>query len=321
MMNTKPLITFTTHALAGGIGRTIVNLANTFVDLGYPVHLLLDEPLHLYGKSLIAGIETFHLRTSHIVGGVVFLGNYIRRHRPSVLITPVVRHTILAVRTRNLLKTQTKVFPVIHNSYSRSFWTLSPRKKHRRIKKIMKYYPQCDGIIAVSRGVADDLCALTKLPEERVKTLYNAVVTEELEKSALEQVDHPWFAPGEPPVIISVGRLHYQKNYPLLIKSFELVRRHTCCRLMIIGDGGERETLDALPVHQCMRMIFIWPVTRITPLLMSNIPLPSSFPPSTRASLQCSSKPWRWGHLSSPLIVRAVRRRSWIMVVTGPSFP
>ncbi|MCJ7499376.1 glycosyltransferase [bacterium] len=245
MKNTKPLITFTAPALGGGIGRTIVNLANAFVDLDYPVNLLLDEPQHLYEGSLRAGIETHHLETSNVIGGVLFFGNYIRRQRPSVLLTPVVRHTMLAVRTKYLLRAQFKIFPLIHNTYSRSFWNLAPGKKDRCIRKIRKYYSQCDGIIAVSRGVADDLCTLTGFSEDRVKTLYNAVVTEELGNSALDQVDHPWFTPGQPPVIISVGRLHFQKNYPLLIESFELVRRHMRCRLMIVGDGDEREDLEA----------------------------------------------------------------------------
>jgi len=59
-------------------------------------------------------------------------------------------------------------------------------------------------------------------------------------------LNHPWFAPGEPPVILSVGRLTKQKDYPTLIRAFALVHRERPARLMILGEGEERPKLEAL---------------------------------------------------------------------------
>jgi glycosyltransferase involved in cell wall biosynthesis len=70
-------------------------------------------------------------------------------------------------------------------------------------------------------------------------------------RMAREPVLHQWFAPGEPPVIIGVGRLVKQKDYATLVRAFAKVRRRRPARLVILGRTDKREPnvqaeLDAL---------------------------------------------------------------------------
>lgn len=51
--------------------------------------------------------------------------------------------------------------------------------------------------------------------------------------------------PGELKVI-AVGRLEPQKDYVTLLEAFAIVRRATPCRLIILGEGSEREKLERL---------------------------------------------------------------------------
>ncbi|MCH7570566.1 MAG: hypothetical protein IH919_08390, partial [Deltaproteobacteria bacterium] len=44
----------------------------------------------------------------------------------------------------------------------------------------------------------------------------NPVVTPELMQMAMEPIDHPWFVSGREPVILVVGRLTKQKDFPTL---------------------------------------------------------------------------------------------------------
>jgi glycosyltransferase involved in cell wall biosynthesis len=41
-------------------------------------------------------------------------------------------------------------------------------------------------------------------------------------------LSHPWFAPGQPPVILGAGRLVDQKDFPTLIRAFARLRRKRC---------------------------------------------------------------------------------------------
>jgi glycosyltransferase involved in cell wall biosynthesis len=59
-------------------------------------------------------------------------------------------------------------------------------------------------------------------------------------------LDHPWFTPGQPPVILAVGRLSIEKDFSTLIKAFAILRKHRVARLIILGTGKEQSGLMAL---------------------------------------------------------------------------
>jgi glycosyltransferase involved in cell wall biosynthesis len=107
------------------------------------------------------------------------------------------------------------------------------------------FYPWADAIVTVSQGSAEDLARLG-LSSDCIKVIYNPVVTPELFEKVTEPVEHPWFEPGSPPVILGVGRLEKQKDFPTLIRAFAQVRQQRPARLMILGEGQERPDLETL---------------------------------------------------------------------------
>jgi glycosyltransferase involved in cell wall biosynthesis len=240
----RPLITLTTPELGGGIGRNLVNLANEFLSLGYQVDIAVDNLKGPYFDLLEDGVGIFHLGTTHPIGGLPRLCAYLLRNRPAVLMTPVVRHTMLALRARSLTGSATGIYARVHNTYSKTFRILKPRKRSIRIQNLQKYYPRCDAIFAVSKGVAKDFCTLTGIPTGSIIPIYNPMSTDRIDVLAAQEPDHPWFADGAPPVVLGVGRLTAAKNFPLLMEAFEIVRSDTPCRLVIIGEGPQRGELE-----------------------------------------------------------------------------
>jgi glycosyltransferase involved in cell wall biosynthesis len=131
--------------------------------------------------------------------------------------------------------------------------TLSPAARHQRTwrefarpRLIGRFYRWADGIVAVSGGVADDLTAVTGLPRNRIEVIPNPVITPRLREMAIERLDHPWFQPGEPPVVVAVGRLAPQKDFDTLIRAFAEVRRKRLARLFILGEGPDRSALESI---------------------------------------------------------------------------
>jgi len=114
---------------------------------------------------------------------------------------------------------------------------------------VKRFYPWADYVIGISRGVADDLSQTAGLPRDRIKILYNPVVTPELREKARAPLNHPWFETGQPPVVLAVGRLTKQKDFPTLIRAFAQVRQTRPARLLILGEGPDRPALEAL-VHK-----------------------------------------------------------------------
>jgi len=151
---------------------------------------------------------------------------------------------LVALWARRLAKVSTRVVVSEHI-------TLSPGMKENLKKRqwrwrflpplVHRMYSWADAIIAVSSGVADDLSLTTSISRECITTTYNPVVTPELFSKAQVPLDHPWFTPGNPPVILGVGRLCEQKDFPTLIKAFARVRAKRDARLIILGEAKHSE--------------------------------------------------------------------------------
>jgi glycosyltransferase involved in cell wall biosynthesis len=123
----------------------------------------------------------------------------------------------------------------------------SGQRRQRMVPALVKMtYPWADTVIGNSRGVAQDLVRITGLPDTRIKVLYNPVVTPELHEKLQARPAHPWLLPGQPPVVLAVGRLTAQKDFPTLIRAFAEVRKSRPARLLILGEGPDRGALEEL---------------------------------------------------------------------------
>jgi glycosyltransferase involved in cell wall biosynthesis len=177
------------------------------------------------------------------------LARYLREERPAVLLSAEPYLNLLALWARRLagLSVRTVISERIHLSSH-----LRERAKRREwrwrfiVPLLRRMYPEADRIIAVSHGVADDLRTLVGLPPELVTTVYNPVVDSGLAKKADAPINHPWFVPGAPPVILGVGRLAEQKDFPTLLQAFAQVRAQRQARLLLLGEGEMRRKLEAL---------------------------------------------------------------------------
>jgi len=111
---------------------------------------------------------------------------------------------------------------------------------------VRRFYPSADGIIAISRGVAEDLAALLSMPERRIDTIYNPVDQDAIRRRALEPLDDPWLGDRGAPIVLGVGKLRRQKDFETLIRAFAQLRKRRPARLLLLGEGPERAGLEAL---------------------------------------------------------------------------
>jgi glycosyltransferase involved in cell wall biosynthesis len=107
---------------------------------------------------------------------------------------------------------------------------------------IRRGYLQAGATVAVSNGVVDDLAACAGIPRSRITTVYNPMVGPVLVAKAQHLPDHPWFAPGEPPVILAVRRPDPQKNLATLIRAFVRERAQRPVRLLILGGSEDDQS-------------------------------------------------------------------------------
>ncbi|GAB3014988.1 glycosyltransferase [Bowmanella dokdonensis] len=98
-------------------------------------------------------------------------------------------------------------------------------------------------VIAVSRGVAQDLIAHTLVRADNVTCAPNPVIAEETREAASASATHPWLREKPGKVLVAVGRLSHQKGFDLLIEAFARVCQSLDCYLIIFGEGELRAKL------------------------------------------------------------------------------
>ncbi len=230
----------------GGAERVNLNLAAGFAEQGLRVDLLLAKAEGPYMNQIGSRVRLIDFDRKRVITTLPQLVNYLHRYRPATLLTALDHVNIVALWARRLAAVPTRVVVTVHNTMLE---TNSPSGLHRaRLIPhcIRLFYPWADAVIAVSAGVADALARRTRLARDQVQVIYNPVVSSDLEQLAGEELRHPWFDSGGPPVILAIGRLTKQKNFPLLIQAFAHLLERCPARLLILGEGEERASLEAM---------------------------------------------------------------------------
>lgn len=230
----------------GGAERVMVTLARGFVARGARVDLVVAQQEGPNLPEATEGLRVVDLKSRRVVLATPRLVRYLRRESPDVVLSALPHANVVAVWARAMAASSTRLVVSEHTTASLSAAN-SPRLRARLLPRLMgPAYRRADAIVAVSDGVGDDLAALTGIERARISRIYNPVVTPALQELAIRPLEHPWFRPGEPPVILAAGRLTAAKDFATLVRAFSLLRRSRRARLVILGEGEERRRLQAL---------------------------------------------------------------------------
>jgi glycosyltransferase involved in cell wall biosynthesis len=230
----------------GGAERQMLNLACGIAERGYAVDLVLAQRKGPYLKDVPKSVRLIDLKTCGTYASLPKLIPYLNNVKPEVMISALCRANIVALWARRLARVSTRI--VLSERNTLSCWAKKSRAWNQRLtlQFAMRFYHWADAITAVSKGVADDLSQMTKVCREHIKVIYNPVVTPEMQRKMQAPLDHPWFQPGEPPVVLAVGSLTEQKDFRTVIQAFAKVQKTHSVRLLIFGEGRQRPELEKL---------------------------------------------------------------------------
>ena len=85
-----------------------------------------------------------------------------------------------------------------------------------------------------------------RIPFHKLRVIYNPLDIERIRKLSGMTIDHSWVSANAAPVIVSVGSLAVLKDFPTLIRAFAIARKVRDCRLVILGEGSDRQKLEVL---------------------------------------------------------------------------
>jgi glycosyltransferase involved in cell wall biosynthesis len=241
-----PIAFFLPSVRAGGAQRVIVNLAQGIAERGLPVDVVLAVAEGAFLSQLPPAVRVVDLGAGRLLRSLGPLAAYLRRTRPRVLVSSISHANLIALWAARLARCSTPVVVTEHTTVSLANVPGSRLAERLGPYLVRSFYPWAASVVAVSRGAADDLARTTGLPRSLMQVVYNPVITPEVMALARQVPDHPWLAPGQPPVILGVGRLSRAKDFPSLLRAFAEVRRRRPARLIILGEGEDRRELEAL---------------------------------------------------------------------------
>jgi glycosyltransferase involved in cell wall biosynthesis len=230
----------------GGSARVMLELATGFSDAGHDVELVVTRARGELVDSVPKNVKLVDLGARRIATALPALVTYLRQERPDVVLSALAPANCIAVWARALSRVPFRLVLSEHSTLSLATAGATTYRARFLPALMRRAYPKADGVVAVSGGVADDLARTIGLSREQIKVIYNPVVTPRLETMSREPVHHPWLQPGQPPVILGVGRLTPPKDFPTLIRAFARLREQHDARLMILGEGEERGNLEEL---------------------------------------------------------------------------
>ena len=174
------------------------------------------------------------------------LAMYLYREKPDVLSSAMDIFNIAALVASRISRSGVRVAISCHVNLS-THSKFGGKWHDRALPWLARLlYPGADQIIAVSRGVGEDLESLLNLPKSRISVIHNPISVADIRARSAHPIKHPWLGMRGVPVLLAVGRLLPQKDYPTLFRAVAEIRRSRDVRLIVLGEGPERPNLERL---------------------------------------------------------------------------
>lgn len=220
----------------GGAERVISNLVNYFSnDSNYEVYLILERPTIDYKVNnnvktfiLDSKVKNYNIITKKLryIKYINKLKKIFKVIKPDIIIPFLAVPAFMALLSKNK---DSKVIVAVRNDPKTEYTTILKRKM------MLYLYPKADGFVFQTKEAQEYFRNIINCKQT---IIYNAISQDFLnyENHSIKQKK-----------IVAVGRLHWQKNYPLLIDAFEVIsKKYEDYKLEIYGEGDEKTKLQKL---------------------------------------------------------------------------
>src|SRR5690625_4555916 len=229
-----------------GQSKVTLNIAAGLAKKGHSVSFYysrLDNEIHIRKyKHLINFIK---LETKTRFYSVFKLRNHIKDSSYDFFISAGNDNNCIVILAKFGTKTRTKFILTEHNSLSQ---VVTSSKRYfigilpLFVRRLYKY---SDAIVSVSYGIQNELEKIFEIKHPNKLVIYNPVVDHTITQLGNEDPGHRWLD-GSYKVFLAAGRLSAQKDFEVLINAFNLISSNKHYRLIILGDGEDKNKLLSL---------------------------------------------------------------------------
>lgn len=242
-MPQKPIVVLLINSLQGGGGeRSVLTLAQGFIEIGCEVHVVrfkpkveyyLNEDIKYHLVSYSAGYKMIVNESFRYYFFAKKVDAYILKKigRPALVLSNLIRADSVLYHT--------ELYPAAHiirNTLSKEYALAKVRNKNKLVKRFQKIYSN-HPCVCVSKGVELDLQD-TLGHAVTTTTIYNA-----FDQPAIQEMAQD-FEPEYTNYILHVGKFKYAKAHDVLIRAYaKSSRRYP---LLLLGQGKLKPQMEAL---------------------------------------------------------------------------
>lgn len=171
----------------------------------------------------------------------------IKRERPDIVFGMLHYACIILSLMKIRLRDRVKIIvsPRTPSKDAINFYFKGNVKKRLAWNFMVRFFCRySDRIVVASEGIKEECITGYKADRKKVVTINNSVDAQSVGRFPEEAIDGG-SSPGHF-VVSTAGRLSAEKNIPVLVNAFALLRRDLKAKLWIVGDGPERPRLESL---------------------------------------------------------------------------
>jgi exopolysaccharide biosynthesis WecB/TagA/CpsF family protein len=226
---------------SGGVEQMRLSLIAALCKRGLDVTLVLVRRHGPLVRFLPSDLNVVDLGVERTVLAIPKLVEFLRATKVDILVSSLDHNNIAAMLARRISGVETRLVICQHNTLSAEGaigW------KYRAVPWLYWLLQrETDGIVAVSRGVADDLSISARIARQKISVIYNPVIDDRFSERQAKNPDHLWLLQKDCPVFVFVGRLTAQKDVFTLLTALAIVLRQRQVRLILIGEGEDEQAL------------------------------------------------------------------------------
>jgi glycosyltransferase involved in cell wall biosynthesis len=239
----------------GGAQNTLIKLANMFEEKGHDVSILVMSSAGPLVRRVNIGVNIIDLKSPRSWLALFPMLAALIRIRPNWLVVSLLTPSILVLLAKIILLGSINV--MIREASTPSFNKLKTAKSIILYYLTMNLYKIADRIVAVSKGVKDDLSRFYGVSFNKVDVVYNPVIFDNIKKIRAQR--KPYTGPLR---LIFVGRVVRIKRLELQIEAVSIViKQIPGISLVICGncpDSLYREELQLLAIELGVHESIIW---------------------------------------------------------------
>ncbi|MHA1284638.1 MAG: glycosyltransferase [Promethearchaeota archaeon] len=238
----------------GGGAEKFLSLLTKYLPKKYNIHILtLNFYKKIYSfKGILYSLQInkkkysrlFKLLKLYNFKIIIEIYKLVRRIQPNIIITFNLYISILTILMKFIFNVKIPLVLSVHSNLLLKFG--NKQSFYNFLIKNFYKFNVITKIITVSKGVQILLEKYYRIPNDKIKNIYNGIEIDKIQKLKFQEIEDykELFNNQKFFKIINVGRLAEVKGHKILIDAFEIVKNFIPeSKLIIIGDGNLKKQL------------------------------------------------------------------------------